>query len=29
MIDFSCKHDIWLEDEDGSLQRMDQPYFRA
>ena len=29
MIDFSCKHDIWLEDEDGSLQRMDQPFFRA
>jgi len=29
MIDFSCKHDIWLEDEDGSLQRMDEPYFRS
>ena len=29
MIDFSCKHDIWLEDEDGSLQRMDMPFFRA
>ena len=29
MIDFSCKHDIWLEDEDGSLQPMDEPYFRS
>ncbi|MGN1019731.1 MAG: MBL fold metallo-hydrolase [Aristaeellaceae bacterium] len=29
MIDFSCKHDIWLEDEDGSLQRMDEPFFRS
>ncbi|MDR1643691.1 MAG: MBL fold metallo-hydrolase [Clostridiales bacterium] len=29
MIDFSCKHDILLEDEDGSLQPMDEPYFKA
>lgn len=29
MIDFSCKRDIWLEDEDGSLQRMSEPYFRS
>lgn len=29
MIDFSCKHDIWLEDEDGILQRMSEPYFRS
>lgn len=29
MIDFSCKHDIWLEDEDGSLQRMDEPFFKS
>lgn len=29
MIDFSCKHDIWLENEDGSLQRMDEPFFQS
>ncbi len=29
MIDFSCKHDIWLEADDGSLQRMDEPYFKS
>ena len=28
-IDFSCKHDILLEDEEGGLQPMDEPYFRA
>lgn len=28
-IDFSCKHDILLEDEDGVLVPMDEPYFRA
>lgn len=27
--DFSCKHDIWIQDEHGSLQPMDEPYFRA
>lgn len=27
--DFSCKHDIWIQDEHGALQRMDEPYFRA
>ena len=29
MIDFSCKREIWLEDEEGGLQRMSEPYFRA
>lgn len=29
MIDFSSKHDIWLEDDEGNLQRMDEPYFRS
>lgn len=29
MIDFSSKHDIWLEHEDGTLQRMDEPFFRS
>lgn len=28
-IDFSCKHNILLEDEDGLLVPMDEPYFRA
>ena len=28
-IDFSCKHDVWLKSEDGSMQRMDEPYFRS
>lgn len=28
MIDFSCKHDIWIRNEDDSLSRMDEPYFR-
>lgn len=28
-IDFSCKHNILLEDEDGGLTPMDEPYFRA
>lgn len=28
-IDFSCKHDIYLQAEDGSLLPMDEPYFRA
>lgn len=28
-IDFSCKHDILLAGEDGSLVPMDEPYFRA
>lgn len=26
-IDFSCKHDILIENEDGSLLPMDEPYF--
>ncbi len=28
-IDFSCKHNVWLRNEDGSLSRMDEPYFRS
>ncbi len=28
-IDFSCKHDILLQNEDGSLQPMDEPFFQA
>jgi glyoxylase-like metal-dependent hydrolase (beta-lactamase superfamily II) len=28
-IDFSSKHNILLEDEDGTLRPMDEPYFRA
>lgn len=28
-IDFSCKHHILLEDEEGLLVPMDEPYFRA
>lgn len=26
-IDYSCKHDIMIENEDGSLTPMDEPYF--
>ncbi|MCD8368653.1 MAG: MBL fold metallo-hydrolase [Clostridiales bacterium] len=29
MIDFSCKHDVWIRNADGSLSRMDEPYFKA
>ena len=29
MIDFSCKHDYWIRNDDGSLSRMDEPYFRS
>ncbi len=28
-IDFSCKHDVMIRNEDGSLQPMDEPYFKA
>ncbi len=28
-IDFSCKHDILLRDEDGGLLPMDEPYFKS
>lgn len=28
-IDFSCKHNIWIQDEHGDIQPMDQPYFRS
>ena len=28
MIDFSCKHDIWIRNPDGTLSRMDEPYFK-
>lgn len=27
MIDFSCKHDVWIRNKDGSMRRMDEPYF--
>lgn len=27
MIDFSCKHDVMIEDPDGTLRPMDEPYF--
>lgn len=29
LIDFSCKHDIMLEDEQGLRVPMDEPYFRS
>ena len=29
MIDFSCKKDIFLEDEDGLIVPMSEPYFRS
>lgn len=29
MIDFSCKHEVWIRNGDGSLSRMDEPYFQA
>ena len=29
MIDFSCKHNIWIENDDGSKSRMDEPYFKS
>ena len=29
MIDFSPKHDCWIRNDDGSLSRMDEPYFRS
>ena len=29
MIDFSCKHNILIEDEDGTLRPMDEPYFTS
>jgi glyoxylase-like metal-dependent hydrolase (beta-lactamase superfamily II) len=29
MIDFSCKHDVWIRNDDGSLSRMDEPYFKS
>lgn len=28
-FDFSCKHDILLQDEDGTLRPMDEPFFQA
>ena len=28
-LDFSQFHDIWLEDFEGALQPMDEPYFQA
>lgn len=29
MIDFSCKHDIWIDNRDGTFSRMDEPYFKS
>jgi len=29
MIDFSCKHDVLIEDEDGTRRPMDEPYFAS
>ena len=28
-IDFSSKHDIWLQNWDGTLKRMDEPYYET
>jgi glyoxylase-like metal-dependent hydrolase (beta-lactamase superfamily II) len=28
-IDFSCKHQVMLQNEDGTLQPMDEPYFES
>ena len=28
-LDFSSKHDLWVESDDGTIQRMDEPYFKA
>ena len=28
MVDFSSKHDVWIRNDDGSLSRMDEPYFK-
>lgn len=29
MIDFAVKHDVWIKNDDGTLSRMDEPYFRS
>ncbi|MCD8330227.1 MAG: MBL fold metallo-hydrolase [Lachnospiraceae bacterium] len=29
MIDFSSKHDVWIRNKDGSLSRMDEPYYET
>lgn len=29
VIDFSCKHDILIRNDDGTYSRMDEPYYRA
>lgn len=29
MIDYSSKHDIWIRNADGSLSRMDEPYYQT
>ncbi|MFL0198475.1 hypothetical protein ACJDU8_23365 [Clostridium sp. WILCCON 0269] len=28
-IDFSCKHNVMIKNDDGSLTTMDQPYFKS
>lgn len=29
IIDWSCKHDIYIENPDGTYSRMDEPYYRS
>ena len=29
MLDFSPKHNIWIRNDDGTLSRMDEPYFKS
>lgn len=29
MIDFSSKHNIWIKNDDGTMSRMDEPYFKS
>ena len=29
MIDFSAKHNVWIRNDDGSLNRMDEPYYKC
>lgn len=28
MVNFSSKHDVWIRNQDGSLSRMDEPYYQ-
>jgi glyoxylase-like metal-dependent hydrolase (beta-lactamase superfamily II) len=29
MIDFSPKHNVWIRNDDGTMNRMDEPYFQS